>query len=160
AFFNQMLFVMARTAMLDIFALTFGLFGIAAFLFGFRKQRPHIAFALAGLAFGLSTACKWSGLFPLATCIVGDPADAGLAHELRRWPGIRLVSPRPLARLQGPSFRDRLRHAARGRLLFELHCALWALAVGSDRGAATHFRRQQYDRAWRTHLYERVAVLA
>ena len=70
AFFNQMLFVMARTAMLDIFALTFGLFGIAAFLFGFRKQRPHIAFALAGLAFGLSTACKWSGLFPLATCIV------------------------------------------------------------------------------------------
>jgi len=70
AFFNQMLFVMARTAMLDIFALTFGLFGIAAFLFGFRKLRPHIAFALAGLAFGLSTACKWSGLFPLATCIV------------------------------------------------------------------------------------------
>ena len=41
AFFNQMLFVIARTAMLDIFALTFG----------------------------LSTACKWSGLFPLAVCI-------------------------------------------------------------------------------------------
>jgi dolichyl-phosphate-mannose--protein O-mannosyl transferase len=69
AFFNQMLFVMARTAMLDIFALTFGLFGIAAFLFGFRQVRPHIAFALAGLAFGFAAACKWSGLFPLATCI-------------------------------------------------------------------------------------------
>jgi dolichyl-phosphate-mannose--protein O-mannosyl transferase len=70
ALFNQMLFVMARTAMLDIFALTFSLFGIAAFLFGFRQVRPHIAFALAGLAFGLAAACKWSGLFPLATCIV------------------------------------------------------------------------------------------
>jgi len=70
AFFNQMLFVMARTAMLDIFALTFGLFGIAAFLFGFRRANPFLPFALAGLAFGLAAACKWSGLFPLATCIV------------------------------------------------------------------------------------------
>ena len=70
AFFNQMLFVMARTAMLDIFALTFALFGIASFLFGFRQARPHLAFALAGLAFGFAAACKWSGLFPLATSIV------------------------------------------------------------------------------------------
>jgi dolichyl-phosphate-mannose-protein mannosyltransferase len=70
AFFNQMLFVMARTAMLDIFALTFTLFGIAAFLFGFRRTRPHLCFGLAGLAFGLAAACKWSGMFPLATCIV------------------------------------------------------------------------------------------
>jgi dolichyl-phosphate-mannose--protein O-mannosyl transferase len=70
AFFNQMLFVMARTAMLDIFALTFTLFGIAAFLFGFRRARPQLCFALSGLAFGLAAACKWSGLFPLATCIV------------------------------------------------------------------------------------------
>ncbi|MBV8926694.1 MAG: phospholipid carrier-dependent glycosyltransferase [Bradyrhizobium sp.] len=70
AFFNQMLFVMARTAMLDIFALTFTLFGIAAFLFGFRRSRPQRCFALAGLAFGCSAACKWSGLFPLATSIL------------------------------------------------------------------------------------------
>src|SRR5690242_4684016 len=69
ACFNQMLFVLARTAMLDIFALTFSLFGIAAFLFGFREKRPHLAFALSGFAFGLSAACKWSGLFPFATCI-------------------------------------------------------------------------------------------
>ncbi|HEY3678089.1 MAG TPA: phospholipid carrier-dependent glycosyltransferase, partial [Bradyrhizobium sp.] len=34
AFFNQMLFVQARIAMLDIFALAFGLFGIAAFMQG------------------------------------------------------------------------------------------------------------------------------
>jgi dolichyl-phosphate-mannose-protein mannosyltransferase len=37
---------------------------------GFRKQRPQLWFALAGLAFGLSIACKWSGLFALAICIV------------------------------------------------------------------------------------------
>src|SRR6202011_1608497 len=45
AFFNQMVFVQSRIAMLDIFA-------------------------LARLAFVLSAACKWSGLFALATAIV------------------------------------------------------------------------------------------
>jgi dolichyl-phosphate-mannose-protein mannosyltransferase len=70
AFFNQMLFVQSRIAMLDIFALAFGLFGVAAFMYGFRQRRPHLPFALAGLAFGLAAACKWSGLFPLAVCIV------------------------------------------------------------------------------------------
>jgi dolichyl-phosphate-mannose-protein mannosyltransferase len=70
AFFNQMLFVQSRIAMLDIFALGFGLFAIASFMHGFRKPRPHLWFALAGLAFGLSAACKWSGLFALAICIV------------------------------------------------------------------------------------------
>jgi dolichyl-phosphate-mannose-protein mannosyltransferase len=70
AFFNQMLFVMSRTAMLDIYALTFGLFGIAAFIKGFGEERPHRWFALSGLAFGLAAACKWSGLFPLAVAIV------------------------------------------------------------------------------------------
>jgi len=69
AFFNQMLFVMARTAMLDIFALAFELFAIAAFMHGFKQRRPHRWFALAGLAFGLSAACKWSGLFPLAVSV-------------------------------------------------------------------------------------------
>jgi dolichyl-phosphate-mannose-protein mannosyltransferase len=70
AFFNQMVFVQSRIAMLDIFALAFGLFAIAAFMHGFRKARPQFWFALAGLACGLSVACKWSGLFVLATCIV------------------------------------------------------------------------------------------
>lgn len=70
AFFNQMVFVQSRIAMLDIFALAFGLLAIAAFMHGFRKARPHSCFALAGLAFGLSIACKWSGLFALAVCIV------------------------------------------------------------------------------------------
>jgi dolichyl-phosphate-mannose--protein O-mannosyl transferase len=70
AFFNQMLFVQSRIAMLDIFALALGLFAIAAFMHGFRKARPHRWFAFAGMAFGLSAACKWSGLFALAVCIV------------------------------------------------------------------------------------------
>jgi dolichyl-phosphate-mannose-protein mannosyltransferase len=70
AFFNQMLFVQSRIAMLDIFALAFGLFAIAAFMHGFRRPRPQLWFALAGLGFGLSAACKWSGLFALAVCIV------------------------------------------------------------------------------------------
>ena len=70
AFFNQMVFVQSRIAMLDIFALGFGLLAIAAFMHGFRKQKPQLWFALAGLGCGLSTACKWSGLFVLATCIV------------------------------------------------------------------------------------------
>ena len=70
AFFNQMLFVQSRIAMLDIFALAFSLFAIAAFMHGFRKVRPHLWFALAGVAFGLSIGCKWSGLFVLAVCIV------------------------------------------------------------------------------------------
>jgi dolichyl-phosphate-mannose-protein mannosyltransferase len=69
AFFNQMLFVQSRIAMLDIFALAFGLFGIAAFMQGYKQPRPHRWFALSGLCFGLSAACKWSGLFPLAVCI-------------------------------------------------------------------------------------------
>jgi dolichyl-phosphate-mannose-protein mannosyltransferase len=70
AFFNQMVFVQARAAMLDIFALTFALLAIAAFLRGFREARPHLGFALAGFGFGLSGACKWSGLFPLLVAII------------------------------------------------------------------------------------------
>ncbi|WP_258762915.1 phospholipid carrier-dependent glycosyltransferase [Bradyrhizobium arachidis] len=70
AAFNQMLYVQARIAMLDIFALGFGLLAIAAFMHGFRRERPQALFALAGSLFGLAAACKWSGLFPLGVCIV------------------------------------------------------------------------------------------
>jgi dolichyl-phosphate-mannose-protein mannosyltransferase len=69
AFFNQMVFAQSRIAMLDIFALAFGLFATAAFLRGFGERRPHWWFGLAGLAGGLAAACKWSGLFVLATCM-------------------------------------------------------------------------------------------
>ena len=65
AFLNQMVFVQSRIAMLDIYALSFDLFGIAAFIHGYRQQKPEVAFGLAGLFFGLAGACKWSGFFPL-----------------------------------------------------------------------------------------------
>jgi dolichyl-phosphate-mannose-protein mannosyltransferase len=81
AFFNQMLFVMARTAMLDIFALAFELFAIAAFMHGFKQHRPHRWFALAGVGFGLAAACKWSGLFPLAVSI----AIVAVVRLLQGW---------------------------------------------------------------------------
>ncbi|MDF0493177.1 phospholipid carrier-dependent glycosyltransferase [Bradyrhizobium yuanmingense] len=70
AAFNQMLYVQARIAMLDIFALGFGLLATAAFMHGFRRERPQVLFAVAGSLFGLAAACKWSGLFPLGVCIV------------------------------------------------------------------------------------------
>jgi len=69
-FLNQMVFAQSRIAMLDIFALAFGLLAMAAFIHGFRKPRPQLWFALTGLGCGLSIACKWSGLFVLAVCIV------------------------------------------------------------------------------------------
>lgn len=78
---NQMLFVQSRIAMLDIFALAFGLLATASFMHGFRKERPHLFFALAGGLFGLAAACKWSGLFPLATCI----AIVAVVRLLQSW---------------------------------------------------------------------------
>ncbi|MEA2892362.1 MAG: dolichyl-phosphate-mannose-protein mannosyltransferase, partial [Bradyrhizobium sp.] len=59
---NQMLFVQARIAMLDIFALVFVLWGLAAFMAGFRQYAPtRVLFYATGLCFGLAAACKWSG---------------------------------------------------------------------------------------------------
>jgi dolichyl-phosphate-mannose-protein mannosyltransferase len=89
AFFNQMVFVQSRIAMLDIFALAFTLFAIAAFMHGFRKSRPHRWFALAGLAFGLSIACKWSGLFGLAICMV----IIGVIRLMQGW-GTQFANPK------------------------------------------------------------------
>jgi dolichyl-phosphate-mannose-protein mannosyltransferase len=81
AFLNQMLAVAARMATLDIFALGFGLLAIAAFMHGYRRQRPQLLFALAGIGFGLATACKWSGLFPWATAL----GIVGVIRLLQHW---------------------------------------------------------------------------
>ena len=90
AFFNQMLFVQARTAMLDIFALSFGLFAIAAFMRGFREERPHLWFTLAGIGFGLSAACKWNGFFPLLVSLL----IVAVVRLLQGW-GTRFADPGP-----------------------------------------------------------------
>jgi dolichyl-phosphate-mannose-protein mannosyltransferase len=81
AFFNQMVFVQSRIAMLDIFALAFSLFAIAAFIRGFREREPQRWFALAGIGFGLAAGCKWSGLFPLAVSI----AIVAITRLLQGW---------------------------------------------------------------------------
>jgi dolichyl-phosphate-mannose--protein O-mannosyl transferase len=79
---NQMLFVQARIAMLDIFALAFVLWGLAAFMMSFRLEaRPRALLYAAGLCFGLATACKWSGIFAWAMCI----AVVAVVLVLRRW---------------------------------------------------------------------------
>jgi dolichyl-phosphate-mannose--protein O-mannosyl transferase len=79
--FNQMVYVQARIAMLDIFALGLSLLAIAAFMHGFRRERPHTLFALAGVLSGLAAACKWSGLFTLGVCI----AIVALIRLMQGW---------------------------------------------------------------------------
>jgi dolichyl-phosphate-mannose-protein mannosyltransferase len=103
AFLNQMVFVQSRIAMLDIYALTFALFGIAAFIQGYNRQRPELWFGLSGLAFGLAGASKWSGFFPLGVAIAivaavrllqgwraqfAEP-EAGDWYRPDRWPEFR-----------------------------------------------------------------------
>ena len=69
---DQALYVQARIAMLDIFALAFSLWGLAAFTATWTRPSPAWTRALflgAGACFGLSAACKWSGLFPFALVI-------------------------------------------------------------------------------------------
>ena len=78
---NQMVFVQSRIAMLDIYALTFDLFGVAAFIYGYQRQKPELAFAFSGLAFGLAGACKWSGFFPLGVAI----AIVAVVQLLQGW---------------------------------------------------------------------------
>ena len=163
AFFNQMLFVQSRIAMLDIFALTFSLFAIAAFIHGFRRQRPHPWFALAGIGFGLSIACKWSGLFVLAVCIVIVAvirlmqswrtrfADARPDDWYRPdlWPGFKawhfavcfvLI---PAAGLSG-----------------DVRSALRVFGSRYSGSATADLRRQHHDRDRGPHLHEFMAVLA
>jgi dolichyl-phosphate-mannose--protein O-mannosyl transferase len=79
--FNQMVYVQARIAMLDIFALGLSLLAIAGFMHGFRRERPHTLFALAGVLSGLAAACKWSGLFTLGVCI----AIVALIRLMQGW---------------------------------------------------------------------------
>jgi dolichyl-phosphate-mannose--protein O-mannosyl transferase len=88
---NQMLFVHARIAMLDIFALAFVLWGLAAFMASFRSDGPArpLLYA-AGVCLGLATACKWSGVFAWGMCL----GVVALVLVLRRWRA-RFDDPQP-----------------------------------------------------------------
>jgi dolichyl-phosphate-mannose--protein O-mannosyl transferase len=63
---NMVVFVLARTAMLDIFLLAFLVWGIAAFTAAWDPGRPtrqvRILLGISGGMLGLATACKWVGV--------------------------------------------------------------------------------------------------
>ena len=66
---NIMLFVLARTAMLEPFFFAFLVWGLACVCFAWDEGRPPAEvrrwLLAAGALFGLSAACKWVGLVPL-----------------------------------------------------------------------------------------------
>jgi dolichyl-phosphate-mannose-protein mannosyltransferase len=66
---NMMLFAVARVAMLDIFLLTFLVWGLAAASFAWDLRRTprevQWLLAVAAALFGLAAACKWVGWVPL-----------------------------------------------------------------------------------------------
>jgi dolichyl-phosphate-mannose-protein mannosyltransferase len=76
-----MLFVQARIAMLDIYALAFVLWGLAAFMLSFRSERTRALLYAAGFCFGLACACKWSGVFAWGMSI----AVVAAVLVLQRW---------------------------------------------------------------------------
>ena len=73
ALVNQMLFVQARTAMLDIFLAAFMTWGMAAFCAAWASdvepQRQRNLVIFSGAMFGFANACKWFGLVPWATAL-------------------------------------------------------------------------------------------
>ncbi len=69
-YFNQLLYVQARIAMLDTIMMGFLAFALAFFTFSIDKKitrRQTLQYwLLSGLFFGLAAACKWFAIFPLA----------------------------------------------------------------------------------------------
>jgi dolichyl-phosphate-mannose-protein mannosyltransferase len=94
ALVNQMLYVQARTAMLDIFMVAFMVWGMAAFCAAWagdvEPQRARLLLVLSGVMFGFANACKWLGLVPWLTALLlvivakglqKTPAARGIARE-------------------------------------------------------------------------------
>jgi dolichyl-phosphate-mannose--protein O-mannosyl transferase len=103
---NQMLFVQARIAMLDVFALAFVLWGLAAFMASFRSEAPArpLLYA-AGVCLGLASACKWNGVFAWGMCV----AVVALVLVLRRWRA-RFDDPQPTDWYHGELWRELRMH--------------------------------------------------
>jgi dolichyl-phosphate-mannose-protein mannosyltransferase len=90
--FDQVVYVQARIAMLDIFLIAFCTLALAFFTFSYREKRQGAAFAYAlvtGVSLGLAGACKWSGFFLL----FGIVAAYLLIQILRGW-GVSFRDPR------------------------------------------------------------------
>jgi dolichyl-phosphate-mannose-protein mannosyltransferase len=96
--FDQVLYVQARIAMLDVFLFAFTVFALAAFTYALRTPRrgPAIGAALAGGAlFGLAGACKLSGFFALpgliALAVILIALRRRRGGQLECAPGVRYV---------------------------------------------------------------------
>jgi dolichyl-phosphate-mannose-protein mannosyltransferase len=64
---NNFVFVMSRVAMMDIFLVTFLIWGLLAYtavltLDNFSNTKRRAVLALSGAAFGFACACKWNGV--------------------------------------------------------------------------------------------------
>ncbi len=83
-FFNQILYVQARIAMLDVFLFAFIVAALAAFTYSLKTPERARAIAAAigaGLAFGLAGACKLSGFFALPGLIALMIILAAIRHR-------------------------------------------------------------------------------
>jgi dolichyl-phosphate-mannose-protein mannosyltransferase len=91
--FDQVVYIQARIAMLDIFLIAFTTLALALFTLSFKEPRQRRSFFYAlsmGVALGLAGACKWSGfflLFGIATVFL-------LIKILKGWCA-SLANPRP-----------------------------------------------------------------
>jgi dolichyl-phosphate-mannose--protein O-mannosyl transferase len=92
ALVNQLLYVQARTAMLDIFMVAFMVWGMAAFCGAWSAdvppQRARVLLILSGAMFGFANACKWLGLVPWATALL----LVVVAKILQKTPAIRTIA--------------------------------------------------------------------
>lgn len=72
--FDNFMFVMSRTAMLDAFLVLFlfwsYLFFLAAVATNYSRRIRSVCLVLSGILLGLATACKWNGLFSMGALVV------------------------------------------------------------------------------------------
>jgi dolichyl-phosphate-mannose--protein O-mannosyl transferase len=83
--FNNFLFVMSRTAMLDVFLEMFLIWGLVAFSAALELNltiaKRRILLCLAGVMWGFAGACKWSAVDTLVVAVAGSAALFWMANR-------------------------------------------------------------------------------